>query len=150
MTVHVRTALAPDLDAVVALLACAGLSTAGVVRLVAAGLVLVAEDLYDGVIGCIAVEPLGDQVLVRCLAVLPTRRNEGIGGRLLTEAVDAVPLHQEIWVLTETAAPFLERHGFEPVAPVLVTGPVTRTQDWASSCPTAATPMRLTEHVQAR
>jgi N-acetylglutamate synthase-like GNAT family acetyltransferase len=148
MIPSIRPGAPADLDVVDALLGDAGLPAAGVAQLVARGAVLVADDPVTGVIGCVALEPAGtEQVLVRSLAVAAGHRGEGIGQQLVVAAIDAVPPEREVWALTETAASFLARFGFEVAERAAVTGAVTETDLWTSACPASARALRLVRRV---
>jgi amino-acid N-acetyltransferase len=142
MTVTIRSAELGDRDHVIALLDGAGLPTAGVVELIDGGHVLLAADA--DVIGCVALEPVGAQILLRSLAVAPHRRGEGLGRRLVDTALAAAAPDAEVWALTETAEAFLAGHGFHTVDRAAVTGPVTTTGLWATACPASAVALRLT------
>jgi amino-acid N-acetyltransferase len=149
MTASIRFGHAGDLDDVVVLLGDAGLLPVGVASLLAEGGVFVAVGSGDRVVGCVALEPAGGQVLVRSLAVAEARRGEGVGSRLLVAVLAVVLPDREVWVLTETAEALLGRHGFTPVDRSSVAGPVAETQLWAAACPASATAMRLGPRVGA-
>jgi amino-acid N-acetyltransferase len=138
-----RTADVGERHEIETLLGDTGLPTAGVTPLIASGHVLVAHDPDAGVIGCVAIEPAGEQVLLRSLAVVAGRRGEGLGGHLVDAALATVPPGVEVWALTETATHLLAGHGFRLVDRGAVTGPVTDTELWASACPASAVALRL-------
>ena len=103
MTVQVRVATVADLAAIGSLLVAAGLAPAGGARLVLAGHLLVAEDLYDGILGCIGIEPIGHQALLRSLAVRPSRLHVlcGASGTLYASASVAIFF---IWLIPPVCA----------------------------------------------
>ena len=73
--------------------------------------------LRDGgaVAGSVGLEVLGEDALLRSLAVAPSRRGEGLG-RWLVEAAEARARREGVaalWLLTETAAPFFARLGYQ-------------------------------------
>jgi N-acetylglutamate synthase-like GNAT family acetyltransferase len=148
MTVTIRPAGPGDRDPVVGLLDRAGLPTAGIVGLVDDGHVLLAADA--DVVGCVALEPAGTQILLRSLAVAAHRRGEGLGRRLVDTALAAVPPDAEVWALTETAAAFLADHGFTRVDRATITGPVTMTDLWTTACPATAVAMRASRDADGR
>lgn len=81
--------------------------------------VLVAE--RDGrIIGVAALEDHGDgdarAFLLRSVAVAPDARGDGIGADLVRTALDSVERHgAPVALLTETAASYFPRFGFEPI-----------------------------------
>jgi amino-acid N-acetyltransferase len=142
LTMVTRAARPDDEPAVLALVEAAGLPTSGLAALITAGHALVAEH-GDAVIGCVALEPAGAEVLLRSLAVEPILRGQGVGDRLVRGALAGIP-GTEVWALTETAEAFLTRRGFTPVDRQRVTGPVTATGEWSQLCPASATVLHLT------
>jgi amino-acid N-acetyltransferase len=143
MTPAIDTARPGDLAAIEDRLVAAGLPVAGVGPLVEAGRVLVARDPAAGIMGCVAVEPAGGQVLLRSLAVSGAHRRAGIGDRLVSAALATVTPGAEVWVLTETAEGFFTGRGFTPVDRRSVTGAVTATELWTTACPASAVALRL-------
>ena len=69
------------------------------------------------IIGCAALEPYGRYALLRSVALEPPARRQGLGRRLVREALQQARRDSvaEVILLTTTAAPFFERLGFLPV-----------------------------------
>jgi amino-acid N-acetyltransferase len=70
------------------------------------------------IVGCAAVEPYGSVGLLRSACVAPPLRGLGLGSRLVdrAEAVAAARGIAELFLLTETAANWFARRGYEPDA----------------------------------
>jgi N-acetylglutamate synthase-like GNAT family acetyltransferase len=127
----IRPASPADAAAVAALLDEAGLAHAGTEQRIAD--TLVAEDLTpapppgrppgapDGPVrspvGTVALERFGDLAHLRSLAVAANRRGEAVGLSLVARAVRlaAEGGARRVFAVTETAGPFFERLGFEPM-----------------------------------
>ncbi len=101
----------------------------------------------DGrVVGSVALELYGPDVLLRSLAVTPEHRGNGLGRRL---ADAALALARErgaarVYLLTETAAPFFRRLGFRDVARPDVPERVRGSPEFAKLCPENAEALMLT------
>ena len=98
------------------------------------------SDLLDAMMAYGGLEPLGEHVLVRSIAVLPAFRGKGIGRNI-------VPLllyrayrsgARTAWLLTDTAAPFFEKIGFRVVDRQAAPAAVLATRQAASLCPASA------------
>ena len=98
------------------------------------------SDLLDAMMAYGGLEPLGEHVLVRSIAVLPAFRGKGIGRNI-------VPLllyrayrsgARTAWLLTDTAAPFFEKIGFRVVDRQAAPAAVLATRQTASLCPASA------------
>lgn len=103
-----------DLDEVLALLAASGLGADGVAEHITD--FLVARE--DGrLIAAAALEDYGVAGLLRSVAVVPDRRDWGLG-RYLTHALIERSRrrgHGALYLLTDTAQAYFERFGFRPV-----------------------------------
>jgi amino-acid N-acetyltransferase len=123
------------------LLERSGLPLEGVsVRLVT----LVARDAGAGVIGCAALEEFASGALLRSVAVDPQLRGSGLGARLTRAAMTlaAARGHQQLFLLTTTAAGFFPRFGFTPVDRADVPDDVRGSVEFVSACPATALVMR--------
>jgi len=72
----------------------------------------------DGVVGCVALEVLGDDAILRALAVDPRFRGAGYGWMLADTAVNQARWRgvRRIYLLTETAGDFFAaKFGFRVV-----------------------------------
>jgi amino-acid N-acetyltransferase len=105
---------------------------------------LVAVD-QGAVIGCVALEPYGRLALLRSLAVDPSRQRSGVGTALVTAALEAarrLPVDR-VYLLTETAAEYFPRFGFETTTRDTVPEPVRQSVEFTTLCPEGATVMTL-------
>ncbi|HZR01796.1 MAG TPA: arsenic resistance N-acetyltransferase ArsN2 [Burkholderiales bacterium] len=95
-------------------------------------------------VGVIGVQPFGHVGLLRSLAVDPTERGRGIGGRLCDEAESLAHAGDiaELYLLTNEAAEFFLKHGFEIWPRDQLPAPVQGCAQFRSLCPASATAMR--------
>lgn len=98
----------------------------------------------DALIGFVGAEAAQDAVLLRSLAVVPERRGEGWGERLLGWALDrmAAEGHTEAYALTTTIAPLLVRWGWAPVARAEAPPGIRASRQFAGLCPASAALLR--------
>jgi amino-acid N-acetyltransferase len=130
-----------DAPAVEALLATAGLPMEGAAA--ALGLGVVARD-GDRVVGAAAVEPYGDAGLLRSVVVAEPLRGTGLG-RELVAAAEALAWDagiRELYLLTETAADWFPRLGYEVVDRERARAAVGGSIEFAMVCATTGVPMR--------
>ena len=105
------------------------------------GLVAVEE---DRVVGCAAIETYDRTALLRSVAVTPGRQGSGLGTSLVhaAEALARTTGADEMILLTETAAPWFGRLGYERMerdeAPPAVAGSV----EFVTACSESAIAMR--------
>jgi amino-acid N-acetyltransferase len=99
----------------------------------------------DGVVGCIGLEIYTDAALLRSLVVRVGDRKKKIGRRLCEEVFDYARRLQvkRIYLLTETAADFFRKLGFEQIERNLAPVTVQSTAEFKSLCPSSATCMVL-------
>jgi len=105
---------------------------------------IVARD-GGGILGCAALELYGADALLRSVAVSSERRRHGIGLALTSAAIQLAHRHgvRTLWLLTETAAEFFPRFGFEPTSRAAVPASVRESVEFTSACPESATVMTL-------
>jgi amino-acid N-acetyltransferase len=105
---------------------------------------IVARD-GGGILGCAALELYGGDALLRSVAVASERRRTGVGLALTAAAIELARRHgvRTIWLLTETAAEFFPRFGFEPTSRGAVPASVRASVEFTSACPETATVMML-------
>jgi amino-acid N-acetyltransferase len=97
------------------------------------------------VCGCGGIEGYGDVGLLRSLAVVPDQRGRGFGLALARRLVSWAAEHglRELYLLTETAAPFFERKlGFDVIAREEAPPEIRATDEFARQCPGSAVLMR--------
>lgn len=107
----IRQATAADLPPVLALLTEAELIISGVAEHIDG--FLVAEDA-GRIVGSAGLELYGEAALLRSVAVTSSRRGQGLGVRLVSEALAAARGNgaRAVALLTEHAGPFFRRLGF--------------------------------------
>lgn len=143
----VRPATASDALAIRALvskcrLPLAGLEALeGVLGISTPGVVAVAD---GHVVGCAIVEPYGRAGLLRSVAVDAAWRGRRVGEALVGSAVALAGASglTDLVLLTETAAPFFARLGFDPIPRQDVPEPVRASREFVSVCPASAQAMR--------
>jgi amino-acid N-acetyltransferase len=138
---RIERAAAADTAAVQALLAAAGLPLQGAAEALALG--VVARD--DGaIVGAAAVEAYGDAGLLRSVVVADGRRGSGLG-RELVHAAEALAREagiRELYLLTETAADWFPRLGYEVVARERARAAVGASVEFTMVCAATGVPMR--------
>lgn len=99
----------------------------------------------DGrIVGFSGVESCGDDFLLRSVVVLPDRRGEGLGRAVVDETLASLGHAGDVFLATNSAAPFFARIGFSEVPRDSVPAAVLATRQLSSICPSSATIMRLT------
>jgi len=98
-----------------------------------------------GIVGCAALELYGHDALLRSVAVAPARRGGGVGLALTAASIELARRHdvRTVWLLTETAADFFPRFGFEQSTRAAVPAAVRQSVEFTTACPASATVMRL-------
>jgi amino-acid N-acetyltransferase len=126
--------------AVLDLLECCGLPEAGLSDHWATTLVARAGGT---IVGSAALEMYDTAALLRSVAVDQTRRGQGLGQQL-TQAALTLAKQQgvtEIYLLTETAADFFPRFGFQPIPRAQVAPAVQHSVEFTTACPASALAM---------
>ena len=137
------TAVEPrEWPALVELLTAAGLPTAGLAEHLATTLVAHAD---GELVGSVGLELYGEAALLRSVAVAPTWRGQGLGGRLVDAALNLAQARgvRTLYLLTETADDYFARRGFVPVARSEVAPAVTASVEFTGACPASERVMRL-------
>lgn len=139
--IHIDEATAADREAVLALLADAGLPVAGLEPHFANALVA----RRDGdVVGSAALEIYQHGALLRSVAVAAAERGTGLGVRLTEEAIARARARQvpALYLLTTTADRFFPRFGFARITRDEVPDSVKASIEFRSACPAGAIVMR--------
>ncbi|MCM2270104.1 MAG: arsenic resistance N-acetyltransferase ArsN2 [Thermoanaerobaculia bacterium] len=141
-SLSIAAASSEELAALLALLAEAGLPTAGVAAHLDAALVV--RD-GDRLLGCVALELYGDEALLRSLAVAPTARGQGLGERLTAAALELAETRgaRRVWLLTTTAQKFFPRFGFLEVTRDELPAALAASEELRGACPASAVVMGL-------
>ena len=139
--IDVEPATSEDLAAIRALLDGNQLPVQDLVASAATFLVARIDGTLAGVVG---LEALGGSALLRSLCVAGQHRNRGIA-RSLCAAIESVARGlgiQELCLLTTTARPFFERHGFAVAGREVAPPEIRTTAEFRDLCPSTATFMR--------
>jgi amino-acid N-acetyltransferase len=121
-----------------------GLTREGVAACAGDGQLLVARTADGRLAGCVALEPFGEAVLLRSLAVAAHERGHGLGSVLLARGLEHARAAgaRDAWLLTETAGPFFAGRGWtvadRAAAPAGIAGSV----EFTSACPATVPAMR--------
>jgi amino-acid N-acetyltransferase len=99
----------------------------------------------DRLLGCAAVERYGSYGLLRSVALDPSERRQGLGRRLVQEALQQARRDgiSELLLFTTTAAPFFERLGFHTISRSEIPALVRASVEFQSACPQTAAVMHL-------
>ena len=94
-----------------------------------------------GVVGSAALELHGGDAVLRSVCVAESHRGERLGQRLVEASLELARQHQvrDVYLLTETAADFFQRLGFEIVSRDAAPCAVQESVEFASVCPASAT-----------
>ncbi|MCA9980534.1 MAG: GNAT family N-acetyltransferase [Anaerolineales bacterium] len=131
-----------DLPAISALLTQADLPLLGLADFLDTAVV---ARLENQIVACAALEPYPPDALLRSVIVAPSQRGTGLG-HIMTEA--ALQLARDhgytaVYLLTETAAHFFPRFGFQPIERDVVPTAVQTSLEFTTACPASAQAMRL-------
>jgi amino-acid N-acetyltransferase len=98
----------------------------------------------DDVVGAAAVELYADGALLRSVVVDPDAQGQGLGRRLSDAAVAIAKDRgtRTVFLLTNTAATFFPKLGFEPIARDSVPASVLASVEFGSACCASAVVMR--------
>jgi len=98
------------------------------------------------IVGCVALELYQEHALLRSFAVKSTFRKHGIGLRLARAALGLAKEHQvrNVYLLTETAAAFFSKEGFNQVLRSDVPKTIRQSVEFTTLCPDTCTVMMKT------
>jgi len=139
-----RAATATDIDAVRELLAACNLPLNGVESQLGDGFVLAFDD-GGRLVGMAGIERYHGDGLFRSAAVHPDWQGRGLGQALTRDRIAwarATGL-RALYLLTETAAEFWPRFGFERIDRGSAPPGVSGSLEWAGGCPASAVAMFL-------
>jgi N-acetylglutamate synthase-like GNAT family acetyltransferase len=92
------------------------------------------------IVGSAALETYGSSALLRSVAVANELRGRGVGQLLTAEALALARRLgvTSIFLLTETAAEFFPKFGFEPISRDRIPAEVQQSVEFKSACPASA------------
>ena len=137
----IERATASDVPAVEALLAAAGLPLEGAAAALSTG--VVARDA-GVVVGAAAVEVFGEAGMLRSVVVDGSQRGTGLG-RALVSAAERLARElgiRELYLLTETAADWFPRMGYDVVPREEARAAVGESVEFTMVCAVSGVPMR--------
>jgi N-acetylglutamate synthase-like GNAT family acetyltransferase len=108
-------------------------------------LVIPGEDDAAPLVGCVAIEMVGDVALLRMLAVAPDRRGEGLGYVLVEAATERARAQgvRHLYLVTDGAQGYFgEKLGFAAIDRKDVVAPIQATAEYALARSKNATWMR--------
>lgn len=128
---------AQDFPQVLALLERCELPLDGLHDHQATTLVAIAD---NHIVGSAALEVYHPSALLRSVAVDALWRGQGLGQQLVRVALELAQQHrvEQVYLLTETAATFFPRFGFQPVARATVDPAIHQSVEWTDACPASA------------
>lgn len=126
-----------DLPAILALLERAHLPTMDIQEHLNTTLV---ARTAGGVVGSAALEIYGSLALLRSVAVDPAAQGQGLGQQLTQAALRLAQQRgmTQVYLLTETAADFFPRFGFQPTTRSAVPAAVQQSVEFREACPASA------------
>lgn len=103
--------------------------------------VLVDDEQVKGVVG---LQLFGNYGLLRSLAIDPSAAGRGIAASLLAkiERTATEKGLEGIYLLTETAAEYFDRHGYEHIARMDVPEEIKASSQFSNTCPESAIAMK--------
>lgn len=136
-----RAARADDLARVEALLGASNLPLDGVADALDDFELAEADGQLAGVAG---LEIVGDDALLRSVAVAPEWRGRGVGRALTERLIATAGLRRlrALYLLTTTAADYFPGFGFETITRDEVPASLRETAEFRDACPASATVMR--------
>lgn len=107
-----------------------------------AGFTLAFDDTE--LVGTAGMEILGRVGLLRSVAVAETHRNQQLGQRLFAAALDHARVQgiREVFLITDSAAEYFEKNGFQRVERSKVPEEIAGTAQFSGLCPSSAVVMR--------
>jgi amino-acid N-acetyltransferase len=148
-TYSLRAATAADFTAVLSLLTTAKLALDDVDAQFGPQFAVAVDDTHGAVIGAAGVERYGDADdtvgLFRSAVVHDDWRGLGVGAALTADRIAWAEAEQlrALYLLTQTAADYWPRFGFERTARDTAPAPLMASHEWRHGCPSSAVAMRL-------
>lgn len=91
------------------------------------------------------VEIFGKIGLLRSVAVAPAQRGSGLGAAIVRAAIENARAQgvADIWLITDSAAGYFEKHGFRAVERSAAPPAIAGTAQFAGLCPSSAVVMKM-------
>ena len=99
--------------------------------------------------GVVGIEPFGTTALLRSLTVAELKRCSGLGAALLAQAEEYAMGQgiRSMFLLTTTAEPYFEKHGYSYIVREEVPAAIQNTVEFTSLCPGSA--VLMVKHMPA-
>ena len=109
------------------------------------GVHLFGVQIKDQLVGFFGYELFDKLALFRSMMVLPEARNKGYGGLIWSQAKEKLQDEEvsEVYLLTNTAAPFFSKQGFTEVARTTAPEPISNTTEFKEFCPADSIFMKI-------
>lgn len=98
----------------------------------------------DSLAGCAAIEPYGSAGLLRSVVGAAEIRGTGLGRELVAAAESLAAAHgiEELYLLTETAAAWFPRLGYEATTRASIPAALAASPEFTGPCPDSAAVFR--------
>jgi amino-acid N-acetyltransferase len=109
------------------------------------GVHLFGVHLNDELVGYFGYELFKNQALFRSMVVVPRARNKGYGSIIWNQAKEQMVTEgiSDVYLLTNTAAPFFSKLGFEEMARASAPEPILATTEFKEFCPADSVCMKI-------
>jgi len=109
------------------------------------GVYLFGVHLNDELIGYFGYEVFNTQALFRSMVVVPGARNKGYGSLIWNQAKEQLLIEgiSDVYLLTNTAAPFFSKLGFEEIIRASAPEPILGTTEFKEFCPADSVCMKI-------
>lgn len=140
-----RPAAPRDHEAIVALLAAAGLPASDLAPEKLKHYLVCAPSGDGQLAACVGLEVYGDVGLLRSFVVSPARQACGLGSRGLERMHEHARSHgiRRLYLLTTTASDYFARHGYQRIERGAVPAGIQRSTEFTSLCPASAVAMTI-------
>ena len=97
------------------------------------------------IVGSAGMELMGENGLLRSVAVAETHRNQNLGQRLFVAALDYARMHEvrEVYLITNSAERYFEKNGFQVIERSQIPAEFAQTAQFAGLCPSTAVVMKM-------
>lgn len=101
--------------------------------------------LDDELVGYFGYELFKSQALFRSMVVVPRVRNKGYGSLIWNQAKEQMVIEgiSDVYLLTNSAAPFFSKLGFEEIVRATAPEPILATTEFKEFCPADSICMKI-------